>query len=162
VSFLRDPLNDSTLNSRLAIWLSALDAAGKAPFLGRGEKDFKNVSNPQYVREHYAELTQRFGKSIIDNDTAKASHTHNQFLQVLVAQGGIGLFFFLGLLAWPLFMCIKQRDDFGLLLPLILHFCIFSLTDVSLFHSSGTYFPAFVIFSALGYFSCLDFSKRQI
>ncbi|MDR2050166.1 MAG: O-antigen ligase family protein [Deltaproteobacteria bacterium] len=158
---LQNPLNASSFRSRLPIWLSALDAAKQSPWLGSGPKSFRKKHNREFVKEHYVELTSRFGKNVIDLDTVRMPNAHNQFLQMLIDYGVIGLIFFLGALLYPLLIAVRRRCCFGLLAPLLIHYCLYSLADNTL-DGYIAYFPAFVVFSSLGYFACLRAGPESV
>jgi O-antigen ligase len=155
-----NPAQQSTFQSRMIIWGISLEIIKKSPILGNGSKNFKKITN-EYIDSHYNELTEKFNPDIINSDTAVVTHTHNQYLEILFNHGLIGLALFMGIILYPLWQAVKHRYNFGLLVPLLVHLMIYSITEVPFQYASDSYFRVFVIFSALGYFACLPLKTAQ-
>lgn len=158
LSAIHAPFSESSFKSRIPIWLSAWDAFSRSPVIGNGPKAFYDgpMLHQRFLAANYKELSARFGRYLLEADTKHIRSAHNQYLSILVDQGGIGLGLFLALLLYPLRSVLQGRASSGLLLPLIVHWLVFSLTGDIMVYSYLTYFPAFVLFSALGYFACLE------
>ncbi|MBI1770278.1 MAG: O-antigen ligase family protein [Bacteroidetes bacterium] len=119
----REKLNDSW--DRMVVWKSALKASSNI-LLGEGTGDYKIVLN-EYYRAHGME------------DFAKNNfNSHNQFVQILFANGILGLIALLLLIARPLFLAFKKDDAFGILI--FFPFIIYGMTEVFLGRYQGVAF----------------------
>lgn len=115
--------NWNGLNTRLAIWECAWDEIKKAPYIGNGIGSAQPnlISNYEEKKFHFA---------------IKSNYnSHNQYLDVLLSNGIIGLIIFLFFLFYLIFLSIKEKN--WLLLSFILIFLISCLTENILNRNQG-------------------------
>jgi|GEM_PF-2495414 len=159
ISVLKDPFNDPTFQSRLPLWQIAWDVGWESPLTGHGLRGYKRKL-PEYINKNYDALVLRYGKGTIDGDTKKHNHAHNLYLHLFVEQGLIGVFFFLSIMLYPLWMSLRHNHSFGVIAPMLSFMLIFSLTDVNYYGRMGM-FSAFAVFGCIGYFSCIKFDQTE-
>lgn len=115
---------------RKAIWICALDAIGNNPLIGVGTGDGQDILQTTYEkRQFYFASRYNF------------YNTHNQYLQVLVNFGMIGLFLWLGALFW-LILNFKSN---GLIISLLSCMMVAMLTESMLETNKGIFLMAFSI-----------------
>lgn len=118
----------SSLGVRLSMWKYSMDIVKEHPILGVGTGDVKDELKAKYVEKG---LT----RAIKNNYNA-----HNQFVQSLVALGGVGLLSLLLSLVVPLFFSLKKRN---FLYPLfVVNLSINLMTESVLETQSGVVFYA--------------------
>jgi O-antigen ligase len=99
-------------DGRVIIWRSALRIIKDNLIFGVGIGDVKTEMKKEYLRVGDQELI------------VKYYNVHNQFLEVLVENGIIGLIFFLALMGYMLRIAIYEKNFiYGLFLIIILVFC---------------------------------------
>ena len=118
-------LNDSW--DRFALWRASIDANPNVIF-GVGTGDSKIVLN-EYFRQH--NLSQYANESL---------NSHNQFIQIYLSNGLIGLLALLLMLLRPLYLSFKNNSSFGLLV--FFPFLIYGMTEVFLGRYQGVVFFA--------------------
>jgi O-antigen ligase len=108
-------LNDSFKTfSRHSIWDSALSVIKKNILFGVGTGDASNELKKEFISKGYSD-------GLYDNLNA-----HNQFLEVLLENGVIGLLVFLALFGYMVYLSVNQRNlIYGLFVILMLIFFIF-------------------------------------
>ena len=153
---LTNPIQEASFRSRLLIWLASVKSIESAPVIGNGPHTFNQVIN-EYIDAYYIRTAKKFGREVIDGDTSHAQHAYNQFLSMTLDQGLIILFMFFSIVVYPLRQAVKYRSCFGLLVPLLTHFIIYSLAESPFVYTKSSHFPVFIIFSGIGYFACMDF-----
>ncbi len=162
MSGIFNPTEDPTFKSRMPIWESALHSAKQSVIFGNGPKSFLKETHLRYIEDNYDNLVEKYGKYIIDNDTKNAPNAHNQYLQILTEEGLVGLLFLLAILVYPISAGFVYNNIFGMTVPLMVHYMIFSITETTLQGNFNASFPATILFMSVGYFSCLhrvDYKK---
>lgn len=160
IAVVKAPWEDTTFRSRVPAWESALQAFRKHPFLGNGPDSFAHT-HAEYFAMNRDRLLRELGKDIVEHDTIKLPHAHNQYLMLLAENGVIGFAFFLTLLIWPLCVALRKRSQFGLTVPLLLLFLLLGLFESPLSGSRSSAVGITALFMLLGYFSCLGTSCAQ-
>lgn len=154
ISATSNPLAVSTLQSRIPAWESSAANWKTAPWLGHGPESFQQL-HVAYVQTHYDKLVQRFGKTLVDEDTIKLPHAHNQYAQFLVEQGIIGLVLFLGLFAGAFWFWLNYKSTFGAGMPMLCFYLLCFLTDSPLHGNQTAAMGSISIFLLLGYLACM-------
>lgn len=138
----------TSLGARFDMWQSALLGIKEKPVLGWGSKG--------YIELKKAQLEQK----VIDRTTLQYNDPHNQYLDLFVKKGIIGLLALLSFLAIPMiiFQEYAHSNNIGLKTIAyigILHsisICFFGMSQTFLAHNSGMLFYTFmtiVIYSSL-------------
>lgn len=153
IAAMSAPWKEPTFISRTPAWKSAYAAYLESPLTGKGPESYRE-SHLKYVHEHYAELTEEFGETLVQNDTLRIVSPHNQYLLILTEYGAIGLAFFLLLIAVPLYYGLRRRACFGEIVPLLVFFCFCFIVDNPLHSSRSMTLLTTLFFMLLGYFSC--------
>ncbi|MFT5600735.1 MAG: O-antigen ligase [Flavobacteriales bacterium] len=122
------PANSST-SIRLVAWNSSMDLISKAPILGVGTGDAKDALSKEFLESGQFKLVE------------KSLNAHNQFLQMGIQLGIIGLLIFIFTLILPAILLWKQNFAPALFLALIL--IINGMTEAWLETQSGVIFFAF-------------------
>ena len=122
----------SSTNIRIAVWKESYSLIKEKPILGYGTGDVMNVLTEKYKEKEYHELAK------------KHLNSHNQFIQILLGSGIVGLIYFLILLFYPF---TKQLSPAQLLLYIIFLTLIIVnfMTESMLETQSGVIFFAFFI-----------------
>ena len=118
-------LNDSW--DRFALWEAAIDANPNI-FFGVGTGDASTVLN-EYFRIHN-----------LNEFAVDSLNSHNQFIQIYLSNGLIGLLALLLMLARPLYLSFKNNNSFGILV--FFPFLIYGMTEVFLGRYQGVVFFA--------------------
>lgn len=120
-------------DERFVIWNAALTAISHNPVLGSGTGNTTAKLNSEYLKLNYS------------NGYSLNLNTHNQFLEVLLENGLIGLLIFLGIF-YSMFKILSSEKNFYMLLFLIM-IIIFFLFESMLNRLAGVSF--FSLFSTL-------------
>ncbi|NYT63457.1 O-antigen ligase family protein [Alcaligenaceae bacterium] len=131
----------SSVGARLEIWRTALINIPQRPWLGWSEKDYD------------AEIKRMVADKEIDPYMLKMANTHNNYLEVLVYQGVIGLLALLAMYALPLwFFCKRIRSADATVKALALcgstlvaSYAMFSISQVILGRNNGIIFFALTL-----------------
>lgn len=131
----------SSVGARLEIWRTALINIPQRPLLGWSEKDYD------------AEIHRMVADKEIDPYMLEMANTHNNYLEVLVYQGVIGLLALLALYMLPFwFFCkrIRSRDATVKALALcgsmlVASYAMFSISQVILGRNNGIIFFALTL-----------------
>jgi len=118
--------NNGSTAIRIKIWKQSLNLILEKPLLGYGTGDVKDALLTQYK------------KVGMQNAYDKKLNAHNQFLQVSISLGIIGLFLF----CYSLFKSVKngiEKNNMYIVVFVIL-FILFSLTESILENQAGTIF----------------------
>ncbi len=123
----------NSVNSRSEIWKASIEVANQALLFGTGSGDAEK------------ELTDAYSRNGFEKGVAEAYNTHNQYLQVLVETGIIGLILFIAFFGF----CIRAAliDKNYLYLSFHLLFMVNIFTESMLKTQSGVVF--FVFFNTL-------------
>lgn len=114
---------------RTALWTSAIDANAN-PLIGVGTGDYKDVLN-DYYRTH--------GLLEFANESL---NSHNQFIELFLSNGLLGLACLALLLARPLYLAARAQNTLGILL--LFPFIIYGMNEVFLGRFQGVVFFALV------------------
>jgi len=131
--------NWNGLNARIAIWTCAINAVSKSPIIGFGIGDTESKLRKEYEAKHFSlGLTNNF-------------NTHNQYLDILLNVGIIGLLLIVG--AWCKVLHIAKKNKNQLLLIFLMITMLVMLTENILNRNQGVFFFSFFIslFSLLNY-----------
>lgn len=126
--------NWNGLNTRLAIWNCAWDEIKKNPIIGCGIGGVQ----PNLIKNY---KSKNFNFAINSN-----YNSHNQYLDILLSNGFVGLSVFLFFIGYLIFNAIQTRN--WLLLGIVLIFMISCLTENILSRNQG-------VFIIWGFFSIL-------
>ena len=134
--------NDATRAER---WKCAVELIREKPLTGygTGEEKFK--------------LSEMYTKYKLSNSLANNFDAHNQYLGFMIKSGLFGLFAYLLLLIYSLYVSLKKRNYIHICLLLIL--ATTSLTENTLDSNKGIVFFAF--FNSLLVFSNISFLKKE-
>ena len=119
------------LTIRLAEWECALDAIRKAPFLGHGLGQSKEV------------LHQSFEEKGFVYGLKQGYNAHNQYLEIALATGWIGLLIFLGVCVVLFYQAYQSQNKAAIFVLIYILLC-FS-TESYLERQWGVHFFAFII-----------------
>ncbi len=120
-------LNDAW--DRLILWESAMGANTNL-LIGVGTGDSKIVLNKYYLAHNLEEF-------------AKDSYnSHNQFIQLLLSNGLLGVFALVLLIGRPLYLSARSQNMVGILL--FFPFLIYGITEVFFYRYQGVVFFAFL------------------
>jgi O-antigen ligase len=114
---------DTSIGARINLWRSSIHSIFVNPILGLGsqEKDYRE------------ELAQQ---GVIDKGTAYWDHYHNQYIDILVKQGFIGLIFLTILMFYPLTQLRKMNIiSSSIVLGVLSTFWVASMTDIPVSHT---------------------------
>lgn len=125
---INDKDDSKTDNNRLRMWQSALDLIKAKPF-GYGNGDMQDQLNLQYDKKDFDDLL------------AKRLNPHNQYLEVTLAIGILGLIIFLLGMIIPTIMSFWQKQLLYLAFLIIIGFSM--LTESILQKQTGVTFFAF-------------------
>lgn len=125
---------------RPIIWASAVEIIRENPLIGIGTGDVQLELNEKYIKNGAV-------NALKSNLTV-----HNQFIQMTVSFGVVGLLAFLGITIFPFFLAIKKRKYLYLIFLAL--FIIANMTESMLEKQEGIlYFAFFNSFFALGILS---------
>ena len=110
---------------RIELWKSAISANTNFLF-GEGTGDYKLVLNNYYLHHGMSEFA------------AKSLNAHNQFIEIFLANGIIGVIVILIMLGRPLYFSIKANHDLGVLV--FFPFLMYGMTEVFLGRYQGVVF----------------------
>lgn len=100
-------------NTRAAIWTCALEVWKQSPLIGTGLGDKTDALKKKYEEKEF-----RFAITTNKN-------THNQYLDILMSMGIIGLAFFLCCyFIYPFYIFLQRRKHVGVMLFLLLALCL--------------------------------------
>jgi O-antigen ligase len=115
--------NWNGLNTRLALWTCAIDEVKKRPLFGTGIGDVQNDLVKNYKEKNfYFALESNY-------------NCHNQYLDILLSNGIVGLLAFLLLISYLIIKSIKDKN--GILFGLVLVFSLACLTENVLGRNQG-------------------------
>jgi O-antigen ligase len=125
---------NSSVGSRLAMWQFAIQKVGDAPWLGHGKLGWIEMRD------------QAIAKGELHPYIANFSHVHNEYLDVLLKRGAVGLallmLLYLGPMLWffkpylkAVSIEVKSLAMAGMVIPMM--YMDFGLTQVFLSHNSG-------------------------
>jgi O-antigen ligase len=125
---------NSSVGSRLAMWQFAIQKVGGAPWLGHGKQGWIEMRD------------QAIAKGELHPFIANFSHVHNEYLDVLLKRGAVGLallmLLYLGPMLWFFKPYLKTADIevkslamAGMVIPMM--YMDFGLTQLFLGHNSG-------------------------
>ena len=107
----RNIQNREELDSRVFLWKNSINAIAKKPLFGYGIGDAQDALDQEYARDGYAAgFENRF-------------NTHNQFLNIGVQAGVLGLIALLLLIGYPLYISIRKKHELLFLFLLISVIC---------------------------------------
>ena len=149
---MAEPWKADTFVSRKPIWESGLAAFYQKPVFGNGPQSF-GKTHEQFVRENYQDLVNKYGEMMVQGDTEKAPHVHNQYIMFLAENGLIGLLLFLLFIFYPLASSVRHKTFYGVTIPILLLFMIIYCFEVPLSGSQSSAFGVTILFMLLGYFS---------
>jgi O-antigen ligase len=127
-------MQNSSVGSRLAMWQFAIQRVGDAPLLGQGARGWIELRD------------QGIAKGELHPFIANFNHVHNEFLDVLLKRGAVGLVLLLMLYLGPM-LCffkpflifldveVKSLAMAGMVIPMM--YMDFGLTQLFLGHNSG-------------------------
>lgn len=123
----------NSVNSRSEIWKASMEVAKQHPLFGTGSGDAEKALTDTYARNGF------------EKGVTESYNTHNQYLQVLVETGIVGLLLFTAFLGF----CIRAAilDKNYLYLTFLLLFMVNIFTESMLKTQSGVVF--FVFFNSL-------------
>jgi O-antigen ligase len=125
---------NSSVGSRLAMWQFAVQQVGDAPWLGHGKQGWIEMRD------------QAIAKGELHPFIANFSHVHNEYLDVLLKRGAVGLALLMLLYLVPMLWFfkpylkaadieVKSLAMAGMVIPMM--YMDFGLTQVFLGHNSG-------------------------
>jgi O-antigen ligase len=120
---------DNSVNSRKEIWRAAGDVIGANPLIGTGTGDAE------------ADLVQAYEKNGFKLGVEERYNAHNQYLQILVETGWLGLIAFIGWLGWCLRLAFRTQNH--LYLAFLLLWLVNISTESMLETQSGVVFFSF-------------------
>ncbi len=123
---------NSSTNIRLAVWEEAIELIKAKTVVGYGTGDVADVLSQRYHKKGFYELEK------------KQLNSHNQFIQITLGSGIIGLLFFIFLVSYPFIFLTKSIDRLLYFSFFVLIFFNF-LTESMLETQSGIIFFAFYI-----------------
>lgn len=147
------PWEDITFRSRIPGWESALSAFCEQPLFGNGPETFQ-ATHEKYIEANYDRLVSILGKDIVEQDTVRLPHAHNQYLMFLAETGIVGLALFLALIVYPVWEGIRQRSWYGVTIPLLLLFVLLGCLESPFSGIRAGTAGISIFFMVLGYFSC--------
>lgn len=126
---------DNNIGIRLQLWSAGMELSKISPVIGLGDS-------------HSVELRKLFEENKIGIKALRQPHYHNNYLDVLVKRGGIGLILLLMLLVFPMMVfrrgvCQQWRKNISFCLFIV--YSISGLTDVPLNHDTTIYFYVFFV-----------------
>jgi len=122
----------NSTNTRMALWQCGIEIWRKHPLLGTGIGDEK------------AELTEKYKEKQFWYALSTEKNLHNQYLDILVSMGLVGLFFFLFIfLVYPLKLFFEQKQSLAVSIFIGLGFCFF--TENMLDRYQGEVLIAFIL-----------------
>lgn len=123
----------NSVNSRSEIWKASMEVAKQHPLIGTGSGDAEKA------------LTETYARNGFEKGVTESYNTHNQYLQVLVETGIIGLLLFTAFLVFCIRVAILDKNY--LYLSFLLLFMVNIFTESMLKTQSGVVF--FVFFNSL-------------
>jgi O-antigen ligase len=126
--------NWNGLNTRLALWECALDVIKENPIIGTGIGDVQRDLVKNYKEKNFIFAIQT------------NYNTHNQYLDILLSNGILGLFVFLGFVVYSI-QYAKQNKDW-LLLVVLAVFLLSFVTENILNRNQGVVLFSLFIFMA--------------
>lgn len=141
VAFLHTGQQDTAVGARLAMWSVAWDAIWQSPWFGIGQNGWVLARDAALADGRLSEFSARF------------THVHNEYLDVAMKRGLIGLLFHLVLMLGPMLLFfaphkyhasseVRALAIAGMVVPMM--YMDFGLTQTFLSHNSAR-----VMFSAL-------------
>lgn len=126
LSFFSDPANLKELDPRFNIWSCGWNSycASSFPWIGAGTGSASEILNEEYRRTGFSQALDYHWEM------------HNQFLEVLLENGILGLTLFLVMLFLPIFLKNKLRLLYAIWIPAL---CLNLFFESMLSRSIGTY-----------------------
>lgn len=119
-------------NTRMAIWKCAVEIWKANPLIGTGIGDRTTDLNKQYQEK-------KFWYALNTN-----KNTHNQYLDILISMGIIGLLLFIILFfIYPIFTFVKQKQTLGVIVFVLLAICL--ITENMFDRYQGLIFISFIL-----------------
>jgi len=145
----------TSVGSRLGAWRVAIESIAERPLIGWSYKDY----------DTYLSLLAK--KKEVDSSVTALANTHNNFLEIWLHQGLLGLLIFLALFIVPFwFFCKRLRSDDRTVQAfalggacLLACFFVFSLTQVILGRNNGVIFFGL---SLVIFWGCMRDAERRI
>ena len=129
---------------RFDLWKAAIQANNNI-WIGVGTGDYEDALN-QYYLSHQME------------DFAKSNlNAHDQYVQLILSNGMLGLFAFLVMLVRPLYLATAAKDLMGVLL--LYPFLLYGITEVFLGRYQGVVFFGLVHQALTAYYAALPSSE---
>ncbi len=122
---------ETSTGIRYIVWKTSAELIQKAPVLGYGIGDVQDVLNQSYIDKEYDQLAV---------DTYNA---HNQFIQIVLSSGIIGLVLFLAGTIFLYRQFIASKEKIGLLI--LTFFLIVFLTESYLERQNGIIFYSLIM-----------------
>jgi O-antigen ligase len=133
-AYVETKQQNSSVGSRLAMWSYAIQKVGEAPWLGQGMKGWIELRDQGIVNGE------------LHSFVANLGHVHNEYLDVLLKRGVVGLglllLLYLGPMLWffkPYLQSsnieVKSLAMAGMVIPMM--YMDFGLTQLFLGHNSG-------------------------
>lgn len=138
ITLMRDSIThydgnpNTSTKIRLAVWEESYSLIKAKPILGHGVGDVSNVLTTRYNDKGFFDLANRHLNS------------HNQFIQILIGSGVVGLLYFLCIIAFPFFRNLSSPQQLIYFLFIILIALNF-MTESMLETQSGVIFFSFFI-----------------
>lgn len=123
---------NSSTSIRLAVWKESFSLIKERPIVGYGVGDVSDVLTEKYKEKGFYELAN------------KHLNSHNQYIQILLGSGIVGLLYFMFILLYPLNK-IKDLATYLLFILFILLMFVNMLTESMLETQSGIIFFSFYI-----------------
>jgi Lipid A core - O-antigen ligase and related enzymes len=160
ISVIAAPHEVGSFVSRQALWECAVHIVRENPLLGTGRTSFYREKEA-FIRANYAQFTKKYGKDVVDNDTLRLENPHNQYVSTAVEHGLVGLGFFVILLAYPIYHCVRHRTVREFILPLLVYFAVALLGDGYLFGNKISIQGISLYYMTLGAFAGLTSSAAK-
>lgn len=136
----KNPLNTST-GLRQAVFKNAIQLTSNSKFFGFGVGDVQKELNKQYFDNKF---------NLLAKDKYNA---HNQYIQIVLTVGYIGLFIFLVALIYCTYNLHLMKDYFGV--TILIFFSIFFNTESYLERQNGIFFFSLIL-------CLLNFSEQTL
>lgn len=128
-----------SISSRIAKWTSAFEISKRHPFLGCGTGDL-----PEALMHEFKKI------ECLQCVVAKYNNPHNQYLDALARNGILGLLALLFMLGFPIYISIKFKNIYVLLLNIT--FCFIMMSECILNKEKGIELFCFINSYNLFYF----------
>lgn len=133
-SFIETGEQNNSVGIRVALWAVGLDGLKRAPIFGQGNDGWVEVRDAAIADGKLSSIAKEF------------AHLHNEFIDILVKRGLVGLVLYLAMLLIPMIFFFRPfissaRPDIralamaGMVIPMM--YMDFGLTQTFLSHNSG-------------------------